>query len=207
MINKTKKFVFIHVPKCGGSSIQKCNYFNCWSGSSHLTLENYHKLIFNSNSYKYYSIVRNPWSRMLSVYTYWKQMTPNHKYYRFDKEACKVIQDNDMSFKEFIVKLLEPKVYFHIVGDPNKEMVHLRSQYSFFTVGGQYKMDFVGRMENLQEDFDFICEDIGIPRQELPHVNKSSHKQYTEYYDDETIDVISKVYKDDIERFNYKFGE
>ena len=207
MVNKTKKFVFIHIPKCGGISIQKCNYFNCWHGDSHLTLEDYHRFIFNSNSYKYYSIVRNPWSRMLSVYCYWKQMTPSHKYYYWDATACRKIQDNDMSFKEFLIKLSEPQIYFSKTRQFNVEMPHVKTQYSFLNVNGKLKMDFVGKIESLQEDFNFICKDIGIPKQDLPHVNKSHHRHYTEYYDDETRDIISEVYRDDIKHFNYKFGE
>jgi len=207
MINKTKKFVFVHIPKCGGSSITKCDNFNCWRGNSHATLENYHNYIFNSNSYKYYSIVRNPWSRMLSVYTYWEQMRPDHQHYFWDKDACRKIQDNNMSFKDFLIKVSEPQTYFYQTQKPDVEMPHLKTQYSFLSVKGELKMDFVGKIESLQEDFNFICKDIGIPKQDLPHVNKSNHRHYTEYYDDETRDIISKVYRDDIKHFNYKFGE
>lgn len=206
MVNKTKKFVFIHIPKCGGSSIQECAYFKGWSGNSHLTLEEYHRSILNPCSYKYYSIVRNPWSRILSVYTYWKQMKTNHKNYVWDKVVCRKIQDNNMSFKDFIIKLSEPKIYFHQPSEPNAEMRHLRTQYSFLNISGQYKMDFVGKMENLQEDFDFICEDVGISRQVLPHINKSKHRHYTDYYDDETRDIVSQRYAEDIDGFNYEFG-
>jgi len=207
MINKTKKFVFIHVPKCGGTSVTKCNHFNCWQGNAHLTLEDYHKALFNSNSYKYYSIVRNPWSRILSVYTYWKRMDSSHKNYIWAKAACRAVQDNNMSFKEFISKLLEPKIYFHKVNQPDVEMPHLKTQYSFLNVGGKFKMDFVGKIENLQNDFDFICDQIGISRQKLPHLNKSEHVAYTDYYDDEAIEIIDHLYKNDIEHFNYNFGD
>jgi hypothetical protein len=67
-------------------------------------------------------------------------------------------------------------------------------------------MDFVGRLENFQEDFDEVCRRIGIEKRTLPHVNTSKHGHYSEYYDTETAELVGQVFADDIKLWGYEYA-
>ena len=72
---------------------------------------------------------------------------------------------------------------------------------------GKIIVDFVGRYENLQDDFNFVCDKIKIPRINLSYVNRTKHGVYSGYYDDETKKIIAEKTKIDIEKFKYEFGK
>jgi hypothetical protein len=67
-------------------------------------------------------------------------------------------------------------------------------------------VDYIGKYENLQDDFDEICRQIGI-NASLTHKNKSKHKDYREYYNDYTRNLIEEAFKEDIEMFGYSFDQ
>ncbi len=69
---------------------------------------------------------------------------------------------------------------------------------------GKLLVDFVGKVENLDEDFTYICRKIGIDRR-LEHRNKSERGDYRDYYDDETRQIVADVFARSIEAFGYKF--
>ena len=69
---------------------------------------------------------------------------------------------------------------------------------------GNVIVDFVGRFESLEADFNKVCDMIGVNR-ELPHVNRSVRTDYREYYTDETRAIVGSIAQADIEMFGYEF--
>jgi len=71
-------------------------------------------------------------------------------------------------------------------------------------LNGNPRIDFVGRFENFENDWNKVCKQLGI-KKKLPHLNKSEHKNYRIYYNEELIEKVEELYKEDIEFFNYNF--
>ena len=177
MVNHESKVLFIHVIKTGGISIATA--LNMKEKQNHSTARKIKKRVGEDvwNDYFKFTFVRNPFDKIVSQYHYNR--------YGFGFE--------DATFKEYI------QAWF--AGKEISRHPQLNSSYI------NEKLDFIGRFENLQEDFNIVCDKIGIPQQELPHKNESKHKHYTKYYDDETRKIVAEKYAKDIERFGYKFGE
>ena len=72
---------------------------------------------------------------------------------------------------------------------------------------GNMIVDFVGRFENFQSEFNLMCDKWGVSRKRLPHKLKTKRESYQKYYTEETRDIIAELYKRDIEAFGYQFGD
>ena len=78
----------------------------------------------------------------------------------------------------------------------------------FVNPHGDVIVDYIGKYENLQDDWATISSRLGIDR-ELPQVNVNRNKtrHYTEYYSRKTRNTIYERFAIDIEYFGYKFGD
>ena len=68
----------------------------------------------------------------------------------------------------------------------------------------------VGALQNwerLQADYDAVCDDFGLARSRLEVRNASEHGHYAEHYDDGLVAAVGELYREDVERFGYAFGD
>lgn len=196
MINHKYKFVFVAIPKTATTSIHY-HFLGSDVDNSSVNLDlmtghglqhsSYPKILQKSiidvSGYFSFSFTRNPWDRLVSA---WKYLTTSHR----SKET----------FDEFFDRFFMPP--FERMG------IHLFPQHQFILdQNGENLVDFIGSFENLQQDFDIICDKIGTPRQRLSHKNQRIRKHYSSYYNDEMRELVAKKYSKDIKYFGYKFEE
>ena len=87
-------------------------------------------------------------------------------------------------------------------------MQHILFQPQFWFVAdqnGELLSDAIGRVEEMQQSYDAICERIGVPSKQLEKANSSRHGDYRQYYDQQLIDGVARLYGKDLSLFGYDF--
>ena len=95
--------------------------------------------------------------------------------------------------------------HFLFTAPPTKHILFQPQHIFLIGADGQPLTDFVGRVENMQSDYDAICERVGIPSTALAKANTSRRRGYREYYDQALIEGVTRFYSRDLELFGYEF--
>lgn len=203
VISHGYKFIFIHNYKVAGTSVREAlqvytippreKYWN-WVGqklhilpqssdfADHISAPQLKAKLAPKYYDKYYkfSFVRNPWDWQVSLYHYARQQKDHHQHEATMK----------MSFDEYI--------HWRV-----KHEVRLQKTF-MYDAQGNCLVDYIGKMETIDDDFKKITSHIGIGAT-LPHSNKSKHQHYREYYTPETQQLVAQHFEEDVKLFGYEF--
>ena len=214
MISDEKRCIFVHIPKTGGTSIEDAIWGADWSlrteqqlwmgavrpgfnkyqsgGLQHLLASQIRTEVGAQKFDEYFkfAFVRNPWDKVVSQFHYLKTRPMLRRYMGVGRWG---------TFNKYV----------RVLGENSGCHVQSYVQGSFLTnAAGDSLVDFVGRFENLQADFDFVAQKIGLMHQTLPHSTKSERrKPYVEYYNAKTRAIVADIYQADIQQFGYEFGQ
>lgn len=186
------KCIFVHIPKAAGLSICQSIFSNY--GAGHYSLSDYQNMFSNHIFEQYFKfcIVRNPYSRFESAYYYLKNGG-------FDARDKLWAEENLMQYadiNEFVKVWLNSKSMF--------EMVHFKPQSYFLKdKSGQLNLDFIGRLESIQKDFEIIKEKLELTSN-LKKINTAKNKQNKTRLDKVSKDKIYQLYKEDFDLLNYE---
>jgi len=208
--------LFVHIPKTGGTSIEEAlrmrgarsredrrllyGPIRSWTIRSrrpgtrylqHLTIRDIRKVAPEvvDRGYFAFTFVRNPWDRIVSVFN-----KPDGDLVRLARK--KGIEIASLTFAEFVEQTQD------------LSHAHLRPQCDY-VLGreGRPQVDFVGRFERLQEEFDAVCDRVGANTTLAWHKRspRRNGAHYRDYYCARTREIVAQRYARDIERFDYVF--
>lgn len=210
LISDDHQFIFVHIPKTAGSSItqvlepvSRCGsefWLTRWllragvrsnlfappkyrTYRRHTSARKLQWYLPRRQFQQYYkfAFVRNPWDWLVSYY-HFVMGQPNHRRYRQLKSLG--------SFEHFVEYECSQKKFM---------------QKNFVTDHqGNLIVDFVGRFENLMEDFALVCHKLNITGS-LGQRNRSQHRDYRSYYSDRAIELVAQGYAEDIQLFGYTY--
>lgn len=196
MISHNSKCIFIHIPKCAGSSInQELNLKSVgFSGHSPASCHRDHL-----RDYFSFTFVRNPYDRIVSAYKYFRKLKRGHRWYKRNS----IISDaaNKMSFIEFVNHITDFQNLMKRQEGSFESGIHFQP-FSYFL---DEPIEYIGRFENIQNDYHNVLSRINLPVRKLPKINSTNNHNYRKLYIEQTKNTVYNIYKEDIEKYNYQF--
>jgi hypothetical protein len=205
IISHKHKFIFFPIPKTGTHSIRfAVRPYLDEQDEEHVALFHHSKFnieAFNDrknghfsvqeirphlsdeiwNTYYKFCFVRNPFDRFVSTCF-------------FNNPQIK----NNPEMASAFLKLIAKKEL------KNKSLFYRPQQHYLIDRNGDIAINFIGKLENMQADYELICEKIKIPMRTLDQLNTSMHENYATYYDEELEQLVVELYLEDFQKFNYK---
>lgn len=185
--------IFVHVPRTGGFATAKSLFGNV--GGSHIPVATY-RAIFDDHEFESYfkfTIVRNPWDRLVSAYRF---LMDGGGQVEHDLQMQAKIQPYK-DFGDFVRSWLFPSAL--------EDGIHFLPQHVLISLDdGTVPLDYMARFETLHDDFGNIARRLGV-QASLQHLNASRRTHYRDYYDQETIEMVAALYRKDIELLDYDF--
>ncbi len=198
MISHKYKFIFIHIPKTGGSSIRQSlsaiaprqdraalNRFG-----AHITATDMKKRVRPEvwDTYFKFAFVRNPYDRLVSLWYYVRRIRPR-------------IRNPGNWIEAYMRKY--PTIT-SLLANPSFSTTRLQWEY-VYDEHENLQVDYVGRFERLALDWNYVLGRINIPQISLRYQKKSHHKQFRYYYNPQSIATVTELVEKDLRLFNYSF--
>ena len=215
LLSHRYNFLFVHIAKTGGTSVRAALNTLRWRDPMYYLVWPAHKLSglcghrlglkfprhahiiaaremlpedFFKSLFKF-AFVRNPWDLQVSSFHHIKRERPQ-------------VMEGISDFNEFMRWKFNSRRPWQYHIDTS---LSLQSDY-LVDLHGNKLVDFVGRYENLQEDFSEVCKKIGVTLQ-LPHKRQAMDRKsdYRSYFDDHSIELVAQHFAKDISLLNYHF--
>lgn len=140
------------------------------------------------DDYFIFTLVRNPWDRVVSYYHWLRDQ-------KFSHAAVSLAKSTD--FSGFVQ---DPATYGSLQASPYGHYVT--------DVTGRERCNLFLPLEHLTTRIAPLEKHLGFNLSAIPHVNTSVRRRdYRGYYTDETAEIIARSCARDILRFDYRFDD
>jgi len=189
IISHKYKFVYVHIPKTGGTSLCQANLPNRPRGGyladvlpktdltiPHARVSYAAKYLWD---YTFWATLRNPYDRFISVYL----------------RGCSV--HGWRPFSQFIDEVAFNKISLTYAFLPQTHWV---------TYNGEIPIDHFVNFERLVPETMRTLEWLGVPHDKpFPHLKKSVRKPWREYYTEDDLYEVRQIYKGDFKLYEQQF--
>jgi len=209
---KDVKLVFVHIPKTAGTSIAHIlqNEFGDKDEFRHSSVAQIvEKSKINIEEYKVLAVARNVFDRIFSTWRWYAVHKCHHVY-----SACEDHQK--VTFKQYVLMI---KKYFdgeinslqgnkiYIEDDkPPLDKSHIeRFEWWMKDAKGEIVEHDVLRFENLDNEWNDYKHSLGI-EEDMVSLNHNDlfNQNFQDVVSEESREILSEIYKYEIERFNYE---
>jgi|TARA_B110000495_G_C22868332_1_gene506297 hypothetical protein len=211
MISHKYKCIFIHIPRTGGTYVEKMisahfllgkdrNFWDLAKEEKHLIASQAKKKYVKYwNDYLKFTIIREPISRMRSMMLYSKNY--------FGEKNIVEIKKKHLDFykkKYDYPAILEADTKFYDIKNLKSDKHKINQVYLNIL---DEKIDFIFRYENLDEDIQKLFKLLGIKfykfkKMFIRNRQKTDHTKFKKL-SEESLKIIKEIYKNDIEYFKY----
>lgn len=180
------ELAFVHVPKTGGRTIRGTNNLLIVPAlQCHLTFAERYRRGETEGKFSF-AFVRNPWERL---HSWWRH----------------AMHWRSMTFEQYVLGHARTEHYVHMT---RLFTEHLIAQQEVWVEADEAKMDFIGRFENLQGDFNTVCRVAGAPALTLGHENISPVAKEYPYgaitWTDEMLATMAPVFEPFADKYGYQ---
>ena len=194
MICHKSKVIYIHPCRCAGTSIEIAFGFSPQelneSGERHALPDFYPKKFWKE--YSSFVSVRNPWDRLLSGFALIKQ----HNISAYEPYLKEYSLKN---FNQFVLDIMtKPELY------KDDRMFWPQTKW-FYYKKKRVPFKKVIRFESLSDDIGSLLKNINLKVDDLPHELKTNKPNYQDIYDQTSKEIVSQIYRKDIEVLGYEF--
>jgi hypothetical protein len=193
LISKEKKFLFIHIPRTGGSSLREyllnsvpdCQPLQLQHCGVHTEGEAFFE---QYKDYCIFTVIRNPWERLYS-------------WYRLMIKYQLAANEPVGSFSHFVT-------HHSSFTRMNEQDRFCFNQLDYIqSLSGQVLTNKIVRFEHYQDDINHLFEQLGLSKNQIPWLNAAeellAEDDYTDACSNEVKDIVARLAYRDIEYFDY----